>query len=45
MHVHGKFNSEADTLSNKALKQPVGWLFYEETVEGDVVSTDKIFIF
>jgi hypothetical protein len=45
MHVHRKFNSEADTLSKKALKQPTGWLFYEETVEGDVVSADKYYIF
>jgi hypothetical protein len=45
MHVHRKFNSEADTLSKKALKQPIGLLFYEEIVEGDVVSPDKFYIF
>jgi len=45
MHVHKKFNSEANNLSKKALKQPTGWLFYEETVEGYVVTIDKYYIF
>jgi hypothetical protein len=45
MHVHRKFNSEGDTLSKKALKQPTRWLFYEETVEGDVVKVDSYYIF
>jgi hypothetical protein len=28
MHVHRKFNSEADSLSKKALNYPMGWLFF-----------------
>jgi len=30
MHINRQFNKEADSLSKKALKEPFGWLFYEE---------------
>jgi ribonuclease HI len=33
MHVHRKFNKEADILSKKALKKNIGWLYYEELVK------------
>ena len=45
MHVHRQFNKEADILSKKALKENTGWLYYEELVEGSVVSTYKFYIF
>jgi ribonuclease HI len=45
MHVHRKFNSEADSLSKKALDCSIGWIFFEEYIEGSVVSADRYFLF
>jgi hypothetical protein len=45
MHVHKKFNFEAYSLSKKALDYFIGWLFFEEYIEGSVVSADKYFLF
>jgi hypothetical protein len=45
MHVQRKFNSKEDTLSKKDLRQPTRWLFYEDTVEGNVVTTNSYNIF
>jgi hypothetical protein len=45
MHVHRQFNIEADNLSKKALKGNTGWHYYEELVDGSIVSTDKLYIF
>jgi ribonuclease HI len=44
MHVHRKYNSEADFLSKKSLDCPTGWLFFEESIKGVIVKADKYFI-
>jgi hypothetical protein len=38
MHVHKKYNSEADSLSKKSLDYPTRWIFFEESIKGDVVN-------
>jgi ribonuclease HI len=45
MHVHRKYNTVADKLSKKALDNPLGWFFYEETIKENVVNADNFLIF
>jgi hypothetical protein len=45
MHVHRKFNKDTDTLSKRVSNQPTRYLFYEETIKGDVVNADIYFLF
>jgi ribonuclease HI len=45
MHVHRKFNFEAYSLSKKALDYSTGWIFFEESIKGDVVNADRYFLF
>jgi hypothetical protein len=45
MHVHRKFNSEANSLSKKAVDCSIGCLFFEEYIEGSIVSADIYFLF
>ena len=36
---------QKERLSKKDLKQPIGWLFYEEYVEGDLFKEYRYYIF
>jgi hypothetical protein len=45
MHVHRKFNTEADTLSKHALSCSIRWLYCEESIEGSVVNADRFLLF
>jgi len=44
MHLHKKFNTEADTLSKHALSFSIRWLYYEESIEGSVVNADHFLL-
>jgi ribonuclease HI len=45
IHVHRAFNIVVDTLSKKALNCPMGRLFFEESIKGDVVNEDSYLLF
>jgi hypothetical protein len=45
MHVHMQYNSEADSLSKKSLVSPIGWLHFEESHMGSVISAERYYIF
>jgi hypothetical protein len=45
MHIHREFNTVADQLSKKALDNPLGWFYYEEIFNENVVNKDSFKIF
>jgi hypothetical protein len=45
MHIHREFNTVAGQLSKKDLDNPLGWFYYEEIFNENVVNTDLFMIF
>jgi hypothetical protein len=45
IHVHRAYNTKADKLSKKALDCPMGRLYIEETIKGDIVNEDNYLLF
>jgi hypothetical protein len=45
MHIHKEFNTLADQLSKKALDSPMGWFYYEEIFNENIVNKDTFKIF
>ena len=45
IHVHRAFNTVADTLSKKSLDCPMGRLYFEDSINGDVVNEDSYLLF
>ena len=41
-HVYREFNSLADELSKRAIGLGVGWLFFEEHIEGDLTDSGSL---
>jgi hypothetical protein len=45
MHVHREYNTVVDKLSKKALNNPLGFLFYEEILQENVVNVGNFLLF
>ena len=44
-HVHGIFNSMADSLSKLALDKQIGWMFFDEILEHSIINSRSFYSF